>query len=467
MARNDGVDRTFVRNRDLRLDKKATPQSAYAHNERTKESYSNPDIIPERTPMNVHFKSPTGTYEETFDALEQANVISTWGMKPNSTKMCELIFDVNSAYFYNHGGYEFAKQFYADAYQAAIQIVGGEQYILSAVMHADERNKGMSEALGEDVYHYHLHVVYVPVVEKEVRWTKRCKDPSLVGTVKEVKHQVSRTKKWDSKQAVDENGELMFDAKGKKVLRPSYSVLQDDFYNFMHNAGYTDLQRGERGSSEEHLTVTQFKVEKEQQRLASLQAESREKEMAILGLEELKARAEGELEDTNLEVSIAQDRLNDLTPRIKDAEAFIEKHLGKPEALLPASSVVERGTHYREEKAMPILKKLWQAALSLYHRLQDLRRDFQNLQRKFESVSRDRDIYKRRWEKAGEENETLKTELQDYARVKQELGPDQVHLLITLSKAKESAERERRAAEKEAQKAAKRAARSRYDLDAR
>ena len=334
-------------------------------------------------------------------------------------------------------------------------------------MHADERNKGMSEALGEDVYHYHLHVVYVPVVEKEVRWTKRCKDPSLVGTVKEVKHQVSRTKKWDSKQAVDENGELMFDAKGKKVLRPSYSVLQDDFYNFMHNAGYTDLQRGERGSSEEHLTVTQFKVEKEQQRLASLQAESREKEMAILGLEELKARAEGELEDTNLEVSIAQDRLNDLTPRIKDAEAFIEKHLGKPEALLPASSVVERGTHYREEKAMPILKKLWQAALSLYHRLQDLRRDFQNLQRKFESVSRDRDIYKRRWEKAGEENETLKTELQDYARVKQELGPDQVHLLITLSKAKESAERERRAAEKEAQKAAKRAARSRYDLDAR
>ena len=467
MARNDGVDRTFARNRDLRLDKKATPQSAYAHNERTKESYSNTDIVPERTPMNFHYKSPVGTYEETFDALEQENVISTWGMKPNSTKMCELIFDVNSAYFYNHGGYEFAKQFYADAYQAAIKIVGGEQYIISAVMHADERNRGMSAALGEDVYHYHMHVVYVPVVDKEVRWTKRCKDPSLVGTVKEVKHQVSRTKKWDSKQAIDENGEPMFDAKGKKVLRPSYSVLQDDFYNHMVAAGYTDVQRGERGSSEEHLTVTQFKVEKEQQRLASLQAESREKEMAILGLEELKVRAEGELEDTNLEVSAAQDRLNDLTPRIKDAEAFIEKHLGKPEALLPASSVVERGTHYREEKAMPILKKLWQAALSLYHRLQDLRRDFQNLQRKFESVSRDRDIYKRRWEKAGEENETLKTELQDYDRVKQELGPDQVHLLITLSKAKESAERERRAAEKEAQKAAKRAARSRYDLDAR
>ena len=27
-------------------------------------------------------------------------------------------------------------------------------------MHADERNTGMSKALGYDVWHYHLHVVY-------------------------------------------------------------------------------------------------------------------------------------------------------------------------------------------------------------------------------------------------------------------------------------------------------------------
>ena len=467
MARNDGVDRTFARNRDLRLDKKATPQSAYAHNERVKESYSNPDIIPERTPMNVHFKSPVGTYEETFDALEQADVISTWGMKPNSTKMCELIFDVNSAYFYNHGGYEFAKQFYADAYQAAIQIVGGEQYIISAVMHADERNRGMSEALGEDVYHYHLHVVYVPVVDNEVRWTKRCKDPTLIGTVKEVKHQVSRTKKWASRQAVDENGAPMYDKKRKPVLHPSYSVLQDDFHDYMTAAGYTDVQRGECGSTEDHLTVTQFKVEKEQQRLAALAEESRERQMDILGLEELKAQAEGELQDATLEVSAAQDRLNELTPRVKDAEAFIEKHLGKPEALLPESSVIERGTHYREEKTMPILKKLWKVALSLYHKLQELRRDFQSLQRKFESVSHDRDIYKRRWEEAHTEIDGLKSELQDYDRVKRELGPATIMGLIGRAVARERAERERKAAELAAEKAAKRAANSRHHRDAR
>ena len=91
--------------------------------------------------------------------LEKDKIISTRGLKEGAFTFGELVFDINSAYFYNHGGYEFARQFYHDAYQSAIDIVGGEQYILSAVMHADERNRAMSDALGEDVYHYHLHVV--------------------------------------------------------------------------------------------------------------------------------------------------------------------------------------------------------------------------------------------------------------------------------------------------------------------
>ena len=137
-------------------------------------------------------------------------------------------------------------------------------------MHADERNRAMSEALGEDVYHYHLHVVYIPVVEKQILWSKRCKDEALRGTVKEVITQVSRSKKWESKPVLGEDGNPMLNAKGKKILKSSYSVLQDDFFNFMRNAGYTDVERGERGSTEEHLTVTQFKVQAEQQRLEAV-----------------------------------------------------------------------------------------------------------------------------------------------------------------------------------------------------
>ncbi len=107
------------------------------------------------------------------------------------------------------------------------------------------------------------HVVYIPVVEKQILWTKRCKDKSLVGTVKETIQQVSMSKKWDSKPALDEHGKPLLNANGKTVLRKSYSVLQDDFFAAMRKAGYDDVERGERGSSEEHLTVTQFKVQQE------------------------------------------------------------------------------------------------------------------------------------------------------------------------------------------------------------
>ena len=91
-----------------------------------------------------------------------------------------MVFDVNTAYFDEHGGYDYAKDFFKEAYSMAVQEVGGEQYILSAVMHADELNKSLSEEFDRDVYHYHMHVTYIPIVEKEIKWTKRCKDKDLV-----------------------------------------------------------------------------------------------------------------------------------------------------------------------------------------------------------------------------------------------------------------------------------------------
>ena len=77
-----------------------------------------------------------------------------------------------------------------------------------------------------------------------------------MGTVKETIMQVSSSKKWESKPAMDENGEPLLQKNGKAVFKKSYSQLQDDYYHHMRDAGYTKLERGERGSTEEHLTVT-------------------------------------------------------------------------------------------------------------------------------------------------------------------------------------------------------------------
>ena len=42
-----------------------------------------------------------------------------------------------------------------------------------------------------------------------------------------------------------------------------------------------DVERGERGSTEEHLTVTQFKVQREQERLDTLTAQIDQKEQQM------------------------------------------------------------------------------------------------------------------------------------------------------------------------------------------
>ena len=320
MARNDGIDRTFARNQDLpTLDDVAKVQE---HNQREKDSYSNQDIDTTQTYRNIHFKAPTDSYAAMFDQMIADGIISTRGLKADAVKYGELIFDVNSAYFHNHGGYEYAKQFYTDAYKAAVEIVGGEQYILSAVMHADERNRAMSEALGQDVYHYHLHVVYVPVVEKQILWSKRCKDEALRGTVKEVITQVSRSKKWESKPVLDENGNPMLNAKGKKILKSSYSVLQDDFFHFMRNIGYTDVERGERGSTEEHLTVTQFKVQAEQQRLEAVTGQVAQAEQSLEDAKSATEKQQKKLEALQKETKAAKT----IALTVQDIEAMGKKN---------------------------------------------------------------------------------------------------------------------------------------------
>ena len=320
MARNDGIDRTLARNQDLETPDDVT--KVQEHNEREKDRYSNVDIVPERTALNVHFKSPTDDYVKMFEQMEQDGVISTRGLKPDAVKYGELIFDVNSAYFYNHGGYEFAKEFYADAYKAAVEIVGGEQYILSAVMHADERNRAISEALDEDVYHYHLHVVYIPVVEKQILWSKRCKDEALRGTIKEVITQVSRSKKWESKPVLGEDGNPMLNAKGKKILKSSYSVLQDDFFYAMRSAGYTDVERGECGSTEEHLTVTQFKVQAEQQRLDAVTGQVAQAEQSLENAKAATEKQKKRLEVLQRETKTAKT----IALTVQDIEAMGKKN---------------------------------------------------------------------------------------------------------------------------------------------
>ena len=208
-------------------------------------------------------------------------VISLRGLKPDARVFDELVFDVNSNYFENHGGYEYAREFFAEAYKLAIKEAGGEEYILSAVLHADERNKALSAQYGKDIFHYHLHVVYIPVVDKEIYFKKNNPNPELAGKLKETIKQVSHSKKWPRYK---DDGHWV----------NSYSQLQDRFYEHMSNAGYDGFERGERGSTSQHLSVLEYKTQQEEQRLTSLTAEAEIQAQRLGSLREKTAIAKGE-----------------------------------------------------------------------------------------------------------------------------------------------------------------------------
>lgn len=107
-------------------------------------------------------------------------------------------------------------------------------------------------------------------MQKEIKYSKRCKDKSLVGKTKEVINQVSHSKKWKSEQAVDGNGTPLYDEKGKPILIKSYSLLQDRFFQYMSDSGYRGFVRGIKGSIKEHLTDLEFKIKKETEKLEKI-----------------------------------------------------------------------------------------------------------------------------------------------------------------------------------------------------
>lgn len=256
---------------------KTSVTKAERHNERKNTSYSNMNIDLEQTPNNVYYKRCETTYNEKLKELIDDGQISLRGLKDNAKIFDELVFDINSEYFEKHGGYKFAKEFYERAFHFAEQEMGTDN-IISAVMHADELNVALTEEYGKPIYHYHLHVVALPVVRKEVKWTKKCKDKSLIGTTKEIINQVSHSKKWKSEQVLDNQGEPVYDKKGNAVLIKSYSLLQDRFFKYMSDSGYKDFIRGVKGSNQEHLDDLQFKIKKDTERLERITNKVEEKE---------------------------------------------------------------------------------------------------------------------------------------------------------------------------------------------
>ena len=413
------------------------------HIERKNESYENMNVDLSRTPLNVHFKDCGNlSYNAYLDKLLASGAVSLRGLKKDAKVFDEMIFDVNTAYFEEHGGYEYARRFYEEVFHFAEKEYGSGN-IVSAVMHADELNTALTEQLGHPVYHYHMHVVALPVVEKEVRWSKRCKDPTLVGTVKEVIHQVSHSKKWASQKVTDEAGHT-------QIIK-SYSLLQDRFYEHMRDAGFEDFERGERGSTAEHLSVIEYKTKKESERLAGFEEKQSEVQMEISALTVIKEDAQEQADAAQeqadkaaKQADAATRRINELAPKLKSIEGFAREFSDDAEKVLPEAGALESAKSYREKKAKPFYERIVKVLRSLFSKYLDLKYHFERLTGDYNRLQQRYISLDQAYERVKGENRELKAVADDYDALCRGFGREKIAASVQAIREQETAERMQR-----------------------
>ena len=213
------------------------------HNERRNKNYSNKDIDLSRSSENYHLRQiQAETYCQEFERIRQrydlkGNLRLT-GQK-QSTVLCEFIITSDKDFFDRLGADE-TKRFFERAYNFAA-IKCGEEFILSAVVHMDEKTP-------------HMHVAFIPVIDGKDRKGKPCK-------------RINCSEFW----------------KG----RDSYARLQDEYYDYMANTCGYSLKRGEKGSNTEHLSVAEYKLKKTEEQLSEVTKQLSE----IEAIEEIKGKS--------------------------------------------------------------------------------------------------------------------------------------------------------------------------------
>ncbi len=184
----------------------------FRHNERKNTNYSNKNINKNSSIKNYSIKSCNVPYSKAFNQIKQQYHLKGQ-LKKTSNVVCEYIITSDKEFFEEIGENE-TKRYFETAYKFVCSYKNlGEQYIISAKVHMDEKTP-------------HLHLVFIPVVHTQDNKTNK-----LI-------NKISCTEFW----------------KGKN----SYKQLQDKFYSYMTRSGF-NLDRG-RTRENEHITIKELKA---------------------------------------------------------------------------------------------------------------------------------------------------------------------------------------------------------------
>lgn len=198
----------IIRNANYKRDNLA---GLYKHNERKNTNYSNKDINKNNSINNYSIKQCNTTYSKAIKQLIDENDLKC-RITNYTNLVCEFIITSDKEFFDSIGENE-TKRYFQTAYDFVANYKNlGEKYILSAKVHMDESTP-------------HLHLVFVPVVQKLDK-----KSGNKI-------NKIACSEYW----------------KGKD----SYKKLQDNFYQYITDNGF-DLERG-KTRDVEHLSTEKLK----------------------------------------------------------------------------------------------------------------------------------------------------------------------------------------------------------------
>lgn len=249
-----------------------------------------------RTPYNIeliNYDGPTLS-SSTFDYLYSNNI--NYNPNKKSTKLLNGLIITSGQEFFEHYGMEFKDtgEFYKtgdNAGQPIRHVVIDEKHNLPAEIKKffNESLNFIKEYVGSENIRYaaihldestpHMHIYFTPVVNEVKR-----KVFELDENGHQLKHEIVNKhgeKKLVPIQKKDENGKNIYETvKGKflnsdqfwkqKGGNASYTLLQDDYNEFIKSKGY-NLFRGEIGGDKTHLTNAM----KQQKELNALNKEIR------------------------------------------------------------------------------------------------------------------------------------------------------------------------------------------------
>lgn len=158
------------------------------------------------------------------------------------------------------------------------------------------------------------------------------------------------------------------------------------------STNYTDVQRGERGSTEEHLTVTQFKVQAEQERLEQLREAVSEKQNDMESLLSDLEAASDKLSTTEAELNTAkqnrdaiQVQYKALSSGMKNAEKYAAEFIRPPDEWLPMPTPLESAKGYRS-RIIPMMAHFGKLLLKLYTQCVNLKEKCRQLVHRNENL---------------------------------------------------------------------------------